>query len=98
MIAALVKLDERQMLERFLREVAIATYDGSENAALLTTIEVLGDKKAALYTFDGRMEQYRDEIAAMRRLVKLAAKAGIAVLAERMKVAVKRAGEIQDCD
>ena len=47
-------------------------------------------------TFDRRMKQYRDEIAAMRRLVRLAPKAGTAVLAERMKVAVKRAGEIQD--
>ncbi|HEY6341199.1 MAG TPA: 2OG-Fe(II) oxygenase [Bryobacteraceae bacterium] len=45
-------------------------------------------------TFDRRMKQYGDEIAAMRRLVKLAPKAGTVVLAERVGVAVKRAGEI----
>jgi hypothetical protein len=49
-------------------------------------------------TFDRRMKQYRDEIAAMRKLVRLAPKAGTAVLAERMKVAMKRAGEIHDCE
>jgi hypothetical protein len=49
-------------------------------------------------TFDRRMRQYRDEIAAMRTLVRLAPKAGTAVLAERMKVAMKRAGEIHDCE
>jgi hypothetical protein len=49
-------------------------------------------------TFDRRMKQYRDEIAAMRTLVRLAPKAGTAVLAERMKVAMKRAGEIHDCE
>ena len=47
-------------------------------------------------TFDRRMKQYRDEIAAMRRLVRLVPKVGTAVLCERMKVAVKRAAEIQD--
>jgi 2OG-Fe(II) oxygenase superfamily len=47
-------------------------------------------------TFDRRMKEYRDEIAAMGRLVRMAPKAGTAVLAERMKVAVKRAAGIRD--
>jgi hypothetical protein len=37
------------------------------------------------------MTQYREEISAMRRLLRLAAKGGVAVLAERMEAAVKRA-------
>jgi hypothetical protein len=47
MIAALAKLNEPRLLERFLREVATASYDGSENAALLAAISVLGNAKAA---------------------------------------------------
>jgi hypothetical protein len=45
-------------------------------------------------SFDRRMKQYQDEIAAMRRLVKLAPKAGSAALSKRMELAVKRAGNI----
>jgi hypothetical protein len=41
------------------------------------------------------MKQYREEIAAMRRLVRLA-EVGAAVLCERMKGAVKLAAKIQD--
>jgi hypothetical protein len=41
------------------------------------------------------MKQYREEIAAMRRLVRLAPKGGVAALAERMEAAVKRAGDIE---
>jgi len=46
MIAALTKLNEPQLLERFLREAVTSGYDGSENAALLAAIDVLGDKQA----------------------------------------------------
>ena len=42
-------------------------------------------------TFERRMKQYRDEIAAMRALVKLAGEAGSASMSKRMEVAVKRA-------
>src|SRR5439155_22453290 len=42
-------------------------------------------------TFDRLMRQYRDEIGAMRRLVRLAPKTGRAALTSRMEVAVKRA-------
>ena len=47
MIGALAKLNEPQLLERFLREVDTASYDGAENAALFAAINVLGDAKAA---------------------------------------------------
>jgi hypothetical protein len=41
-------------------------------------------------TFDARMKEYRDEIAAMRTLVTLASKCGSAALSKRMDVAVKQ--------
>jgi hypothetical protein len=46
-------------------------------------------------TFDRRMNQYRDEIAAMRTLVKLAPKAGDDTLSSRMEAAVGRAGDLK---
>ena len=46
-------------------------------------------------TFDRRMKQYQDEIAAMRRLVRLAPKAGGAALSKRMEAAVKRAADLK---
>jgi hypothetical protein len=42
-------------------------------------------------TFDRRMNQYQDEIAAMRTLAKLAPKAGDDALSKRMEEAVRRA-------
>jgi hypothetical protein len=42
-------------------------------------------------TFDRRMKAYQDEIVAMRRLIRLAPKAGAAALSKRMEVAGKRA-------
>jgi hypothetical protein len=47
MIAALTKLSAPALLERFLREVVALSYDGSENAALLASVKVLGDVQAA---------------------------------------------------
>jgi hypothetical protein len=47
MIAALRKLNAAALLERFIRDTVIANYDGSENAALLSSVSVLGDAKAA---------------------------------------------------
>jgi hypothetical protein len=42
-------------------------------------------------TFERRMRQYQDEIAAMRTLVRLVPKSGSAALSKRMEAAVKRA-------
>ena len=47
MIAALRKLNVLALLERFLRDVVISSYDGSENAELLASANVLGDTQAA---------------------------------------------------
>ncbi|MFN0106095.1 MAG: 2OG-Fe(II) oxygenase [Bryobacteraceae bacterium] len=47
MIAVLVELNAPALLEQFIRAVVTSTYDGSENAALLTSVNVLGDVRAA---------------------------------------------------
>jgi len=47
MIAALRKLNAPALLDRFLRETVTPAYDGSENAELLASVEVLGDAQAA---------------------------------------------------
>ncbi len=46
MIGALVQLNAPELLERFIREVVIAAYDGPENAALQSSVRVLGDVHA----------------------------------------------------
>ena len=47
MIGALTKLNPPALLERFLREVVISSYDGSETGALLASINVLRGGQAA---------------------------------------------------
>lgn len=47
LIATLKKLNAPALLERFLREVVTPSYDGSENAALLASVNVLGEVRAA---------------------------------------------------
>ncbi len=47
MIAALVELNAPAELERFIREVVTSAYEGSENVALLASVSVLGDPRAA---------------------------------------------------
>jgi hypothetical protein len=46
-IASLTKLNSPALLERFLKEVVASSYDGSENAPLLASVNVLGDVQAA---------------------------------------------------
>jgi len=49
-------------------------------------------------TFDRRMEQYRDEIAAMRTLVGLASRSdAAAALSQRMQAAVKLGADLKQC-
>ena len=47
MIATLGKLDAAALLERFIADIVTAAYDGSENAALVSSANLLGDAKAA---------------------------------------------------
>jgi hypothetical protein len=46
-ITALTKVKAPALLDRFLTEVVASSYDGSENAALLSSIKVLEDARAA---------------------------------------------------
>lgn len=46
MTGVLVCLKEPLLLERFLRKAMIPGYDGSENAALIASVKVLGDVRA----------------------------------------------------
>ena len=46
MITALIRLKARALLARFLTEVVTASYDGSENAALVSSVSVLGEASA----------------------------------------------------
>jgi hypothetical protein len=52
MIAALVKLKAPALLERFIGHAVAASYDGSENAALISSVDALGDAKAAAVLSD----------------------------------------------
>jgi hypothetical protein len=49
-------------------------------------------------TFERSTKQYHDDIAAMRKLVRLAPKSGGAALSKRMEVAVKRAASWKQGD
>ncbi len=47
MIAALVGLNAPSLLEQFIREAVTPSYDGSENAVLLTSVSALGEVQGA---------------------------------------------------
>lgn len=58
MIALLVELNAKELLERFIRVVVVSAYDGSENAELRRSAKVLGDTRAAAVwsaLFEARM-------------------------------------------
>jgi hypothetical protein len=46
-VTVLTKLNAPELLDRFLRGAVASSYDGSENAALLASLEVLGDERGA---------------------------------------------------
>ena len=47
MIATRVTLDAAALLEKFIADTVTQDYDGSENAALISSVNLLGDAKAA---------------------------------------------------
>jgi hypothetical protein len=72
MIAALTKLKTPALLDRFLREVVTSRYDGSENAALLASVNVLGDAHAAAVPstlVSARMPMRPNECAELLRML-----------------------------
>ena len=68
MITEITKLNAPAQLERFLREVVASSYDGSENAALLASVNVLGEVRAAAVVaslVSARMPERPNECAAL---------------------------------
>jgi hypothetical protein len=68
MIAALTRLNAPALLERFLKEGVISSYDGGENAALLASLTMLeGAQAAAVLSnlISARMAQRPNECAAL---------------------------------
>jgi len=64
MSAALTRLKEPALLDRFLSEKVASSYDGSENTALLASLTVLADAQAAAVLsnlMSARMPEYPNE-------------------------------------
>lgn len=86
-----VKKERRRHLHGTINRYRLDMTHVTERVGSPQTLVCTKDRR----TFERRMTQYREEIAAMRRLVRLAPKGGVAALAERMEAAVKRAGDIE---
>jgi hypothetical protein len=81
-----INKERRHHLHREIDRHRLDMTHVTERAGSPQTLVCTKDRR----TFDGRMKQYRDEIAAMRALVRLAPKAGDAALSKRMQAAVNR--------
>ncbi len=84
-----VKKERRQHLHNVIDRQRLDMTHVTERVGSPQTLVCTKDRR----TFDDRMKQYQDEIAAMRTLVRLAPKAGGAsALSKRMGIAVNRGG------
>ncbi len=84
-----VKKERRRHLHNMIDRHRLDMTHVTERVGSPQTLVCTKDRR----TFDRRVEQYQDEIAAMRSLVKVAPKAGgAAALSKRMEIAVKRGG------
>ncbi len=86
-----VKKERRRHLHHIIDRHRLDMTHVTERAGSPQTLVCTKDRR----TFDRRMKQYQDEIAAMLRLVRLAPKAGRAALSERMEAAGKRAADLK---
>jgi hypothetical protein len=86
-----VKKERRSHLHGTIKRYRLDMTHVTERVGSPQTLVCAKDRR----TFDRRLTQYQEEIAAMRRLVRLTPKVGVAALAERMEAAVKRAGDIE---
>jgi hypothetical protein len=84
-----VRKDRRGHLHHMIDRHRLDMTHVTERAGSPQTLVCTKDRR----TFDRRTKEYHDEIAAMRRLVRLAPKAGGAVLSRKMELAVKRAAD-----
>jgi hypothetical protein len=86
-----VRKERRRHLHNIIDGHRLDITHVTERAGSPQTLVCTKDRR----TFNGRMKQYQDEIAAMLRLVRLAPKAGGAALSKRMEVAAKRAADLK---
>ncbi|MGA3240362.1 MAG: hypothetical protein ABSG03_29135, partial [Bryobacteraceae bacterium] len=86
-----IKKERRRHLHNLIDRHRLDMTHETERAGSPQTLVCTKDRR----TFDRRMNQYRDEIAAMRTLVKLAPKGGDDALSERMAAAVRRASDLK---
>jgi hypothetical protein len=86
-----IKKERRRHLHNTIDRYRLDMTHVTERVGSPQTLVCTKDRR----TFDRRMNQYRDEIAAMRTLVKLAPKAGDDTLSSRMEAAVGRAGDLK---
>ena len=86
-----VRKERRRHLHNMIDRHRLDMTHATERAGSPQTLVCTKDRR----TFDRRMQQYQDEIAAMLRLVRLAPKAGGAALSKRMEVAGKRAADLK---
>ena len=82
-----IKKERRRHLHEMIDRHRLDMTHVTERVGSPQTLVCTKDRR----TFDRRMKQYRDEIAAMRTLVKLAPKGGDAALSSRMEEAVEAA-------
>ncbi len=87
-----VKKERRRHLHGTINRYCLEMRHVTERVGSPQTLVCTKDRR----TFERRVTQHREEIAAMRRLVRLAPKGGVADLAERMEAAVKRADDIEE--
>lgn len=86
-----VKKERRRHLHGTINRYRLDMTHVTERVGSPQTLVCTKDRR----TFERRMTQYREEIAAMCRLVRLAPKGGVSTLAERMQAAVNRVGDIE---
>jgi len=86
-----VRKERRRHLHNTIDRLRLDMAHVTERAGSPQTLVCTKDRR----TFNGRMKQYQDEIAAMLKLVRLAPKAGGAALSRRMEVAGKRAADLK---
>lgn len=86
-----IKKERRRHLHNMIDRHQLDMTHETERVGSPQTLVCTKDRR----TFDRRVNQYRDEIAAMRTLVKLAPKAGEEALSKRMEAAVRRASDLK---
>ena len=86
-----VKKERRQHLHQTIDRYGLEMTHVTEHVGSPQTLVCTKDRRS----FNLRMKEYREEISAMRTLVRLAPKSGGAALSRRMEVAAKRVSDLK---